>query len=183
MKSNETGPWAFFLSNLSFKLTIEELRDFFGKLIGTDDFIARLIMLKGENKPAGKAILQVKDMEAALVVVEQVGNELGGRRLMIRTGRPDVDRNNRGGGRGDRGGRGRRGRREPRSQGFDVLRQEAVLPTSEPNSPIKPPKIERAQSSPFGAAKPVDTAAKAAEFEIAEIQESPKKNSPKKDSP
>jgi len=125
VKSNETGPYAFFLSNLSFKLTIEELRDFFGNLIGTDDFIARLIMLKGENKPAGKAILQVKDMEAALVVVEQVGNELGGRRLMIRTGRPDVDRSNRGGGRGERG-RGRRGRREPRSQGFDVLRQEAV---------------------------------------------------------
>ena len=139
-------------------------------------------MLKGENKPAGKAIIQVKDMQAALAVVEQVGNELGGRRLMIRIGRPDVERSSRGGDRGRRD-RGRRGRREPRSHGFDILRQEAELPTSEPNSPLKPPKIERAQSSPFGSAKPVDTAAKEAEFQIAEIQESPKKSpqkSPKK---
>ena len=143
MKNNEAGPWAFFLSNLSFKLTVEELRDYFGQIFGHDNFTARLIMLKGENKPAGKAIIQVKDMQAALAVVEQVGNELGGRRLMIRIGRPDVERSSRGGDRGRRD-RGRRGRREPRSHGFDILRQEAELPTSEPNSPLKLPKIERA---------------------------------------
>ena len=105
-------------------------------------------MLKGEDKASGRAILQVYDMTAALAVVDSVGNEMGGRRLQVRIGHPDAQRSERGERGGDRRGRGRgRGRREPRSHGFNVLRDNPTVaePLSEPNSPEKqqPLKIMR----------------------------------------
>jgi RNA recognition motif-containing protein len=91
------------VSNLSFNVTDEDLRDFFAEYGEVSS--AKVIMDKFTNKSRGFGFVEMPDEEAAKKAISELDNGLvEGRAIRVSEAKPREDRPN-----NDRGGQGRSG--------------------------------------------------------------------------
>ena len=93
-----------YVGNLSFRTTIDELRDLFSQAGEVES--ASVIEDRETGRSRGFAFVEMATPEGAAAAIEQFnGKDLGGRNLTVNEARPKTDRGGGGGG-GGRGGYG-----------------------------------------------------------------------------
>ena len=80
------GPWAFILSNLSYYLTLDELKEFYKTKLSTDQFNIRMFKCKKSERFIGNALIEVKDQKSAGKIVDTMGMKLKNREIQLRLG-------------------------------------------------------------------------------------------------
>ena len=109
--SQQANPKKLFIGNLSYNVTEDELRDVFSQYGEITDLKVITDRMSGRSK--GIAFITFATEEAAQAAIEGMHNqEIDGRAVIVNVARPQVPRENRGGGfgGGSRGGFGGGGR-------------------------------------------------------------------------